>query len=503
MVKRVTTVPLALLTVETASSLPYHRQLYEQLRQAILSGQLAPGLRLPSTRTLAEELSLSRSTIVNAFEQLLAEGYLEGVVGAGTYVARTLPEAYFQAHHLSPPPALAPRTLSPFPQEDASASPLSAWLTACRGEGISRAFRPGSPALDAFPFKVWSRLVSRRWRQIPQDLLRLGETTGYQPLREAIAEHLRAVRAVQCEAEQVLIVSGSQQGIDVTLRMLLQPGSQVWMEDPGYPGAREALLAAKAEIIPVPVDEQGLDVAAGITRCPQARLAYVTPSHHFPLGVTMSLSRRLALLDWAVRSGAWILENDYDSEFRYTGRPLAALQGLDREGRVIYIGTFSKVLFPSLRLGYVVVPARLLDRFLAGRACAGLSSSLMEQAVLTDFLTQGHFTRHIRRMRELYAERQALLLQEGAQNLAGMLTLYPEETGMQLVGWLPEGSNDQRASQVISTYQVIAPPLSLCHIQSPTKGGFLLGYAGVMEADIRDGVQRLAQALRTMSEEKR
>jgi GntR family transcriptional regulator/MocR family aminotransferase len=491
------------VTVDTASSLPYHRQLYEQLRQAILTGQLAPGLRLPSTRTLAEELSLSRSTIVNAFEQLLAEGYLEGVIGAGTYVARTLPEAYFQARHLSAPPASAPCMLSPFPPQDVSASPLSAWLTACRGEGISRAFRPGSPALDAFPFKVWSRLISRRWRQIPQDLLRLGETTGYQPLREAIAEHLRAVRAVQCEAEQVLIVSGSQQGIDVTLRMLLHPGEQVWMEDPGYPGAREALLAAKAQIIPVPVDTQGLDVAAGIKRSPQARLAYVTPSHHFPLGVTMSLSRRLALLDWAARSGAWILENDYDSEFRYTGRPLAALQGLDREGRVIYIGTFSKVLFPSLRLGYVVVPATLLDRFLTGRACAGLSSSLMDQAVLTDFLTEGHFTRHMRRMRELYAERQALLLQEAAKDLTGLLTLYPEETGMQLVGWLPEGSNDQRASQVISTYQVIAPPLSLCHIQSPNKGGFLLGYAGVREADIRDGVHRLAQTLRTISVEKR
>lgn len=217
----------------------------------------------------------------------------------------------------------------------------------------------------------------------------------------------------------------------------------------------------------------------------------------------MSLSRRLALLEWAARSGAWILENDYDSEFRYTGRPLAALQGLDREGRVIYVGTFSKVLFPSLRLGYVVVPATLLDSFLTGRACAGLASSLMEQAVLTDFLTEGHFTRHMRRMRELYAERQALLLQEAAKGLAGMLTLYPEETGMQLVGWLPEGSNDQRASQVVSTYQVIAPSLSLCHIQSPNKGGFLLGYAGVREADIREGVHRLAQALRTISVEKR
>ncbi|MBO0778287.1 MAG: PLP-dependent aminotransferase family protein [Ktedonobacteraceae bacterium] len=485
--------------MDTASSLPYYRQLYEQVRQAVLTGQLAPGVRLPSTRTLAKELSLSRSTIVNAFEQLLAEGYLEGVIGAGTYVARTLPEAYFHARPLSSPPPSAPGTLSPFPPQDTSTSPLFAWLTAVRGQGISRAFRPGSPALDAFPFKVWSRLVSRRWRQIPQDLLRLGETTGYQPLRQAIAEHLSAVRGVQCEAEQVLIVSGSQQGIDVTLRMLLQPGEQVWMEEPGYPGAREALLAAKAQIIPVPVDGQGLDVAAGIKRASQARLAYVTPSHHFPLGVTMSLARRLALLDWAARSGAWILENDYDSEFRYTGRPLAALQGLDREGRVIYIGTFSKVLFPSLRLGYVVVPATLLDRFLAGRACAGLSSSLLDQAVLTDFLTEGHFTRHMRRMRELYAERQALLLQEAARDLAGMLTLSPEETGMQLVGWLPSGSHDQRASQVVSTYQVIAPPLSLCHIQSPTRAGFLLGYAGVREVDIRKGVQRLAQALRTIS----
>jgi GntR family transcriptional regulator/MocR family aminotransferase len=269
----------------------------------------------------------------------------------------------------------------------------------------------------------------------------------------------------------------------------------VWIEDPGYLGARSALLSAGARLVAVPVDDDGLDVNEGIKRSPSACMAYISPSHQFPLGVTLSLARRLALLEWANRTGAWILEDDYDSEYRFGGRPLAALQGLDNEGRVIYIGTFSKTLFPALRLGYLVVPPDLVDVFAAARFVADRHSSMLEQSTLTDFIVEGHFARHIRRMRALYAERQRILLDAAKRDLDGLLDLMPTETGMHLTGWLPNGVADREAAKRAAEHDVDVSPLSWYCLTPPVRGALLLGYGATGPAEIRAAVKRLAKAL--------
>jgi GntR family transcriptional regulator/MocR family aminotransferase len=492
MTRHTAAVPELLLDYNAA--IPLHRQLYEGLRGAILSGRLSAGTRLPATRLLARELQVSRNTVLNAFEQLLAEGYVEGQMGSGTYVSHVLPDDLLrvQPQPAAQLPVPANRRLSRRGSLLASTP-----VTISRDQGLPRAFRPGLPAFDSFPFDIWTRLVARHWRRPPPELLSYGEPAGYQPLREAIAAYLRAARGVQCTTEQVIVVAGSQQGLDLAARVLLDPGDQAWIEDPGYVGARGALRSAGAQLVPVPLDAEGLRVAVGVERCANARLAYVTPSHQFPLGVTMSLSRRLALLDWARRAGAWLLEDDYDSEYRYTGRPLPALQGLDTDGRTIYLGTFSKVLFPSLRLGYLVVPADLADAFIAARALADRHPPSLEQAALADFIVEGHFARHIRRTRALYAERRLALLEAAQRQLAGLLELHPAEAGMHLVGWLPEDLDDAAAAQRASRAGVDAPALSSYALETVSRGGLLLGYAAVDEGEIRQGIQRLGAALRS------
>jgi GntR family transcriptional regulator / MocR family aminotransferase len=475
--------------------IPLHRQLYEELREAILTRRLAPGMRLPSTRTLASELGISRYTAVDAFRQLCAEGYLEGKVGAGTCVARTLPDDLLRP---APPATSAWRPLRerrPRSQRSdvqmALGRPL---LCTRRGQPRhSQPFQVGVPALDAFPGDHWGRLVARYARAMPVSMRGYQDPAGYAPLRRAIASYLAAARGVHCTAEQVIVVSGSQQGIALTAQVLLNPGEAVWMEDPGYLGAKGALLGAGARLIPVPIDAEGLEVEAGNARCPGARLAFVTPSHQCPLGVTMSLRRRLAVLEWAREAGAWIIEDDYDSEYRYVGRPLAALQGLDTAGRVIYSGTFSKVLFPALRLGYLVVPRDLLEAFTAARLFADMHPPPLEQAVLAEFMTEGHFARHIRRMRLLYAERQAALV-ETARSLSDWLDVRPSEAGMHLLGWLPGGSDDQAIAQLVARHLVITHPLSHYYIEPSEQRALLLGYASVPIPAIREGVRRLATA---------
>jgi GntR family transcriptional regulator / MocR family aminotransferase len=481
------------IVLDTSSAVPLHRQLYEGLRGTILAGRLRAGTRLPATRVLAHELRVSRNTVLNAFEQLLAEGYVVGKSGSGTYVSHVLPDDLLQVplSSVAQPPAPAYRRLS---QRGAllAATPVSV----ARDQGQPRAFRPGLPAFDTFPFDVWTRLVARHWKQPPPELLSYGDPAGYRPLRAAIAAYLHAARGVQCTTDQVIVVAGSQQGLDLTARVLLDPGDRVWIEDPGYVGARGALRSAGAQLVPVPLDQDGLRVAVGVELCPDARMAYVTPSHQFPLGVTMSLSRRLALLDWARRADAWLLEDDYDSEYRYTGRPLPALQGLDSDARTIYLGTFSKVLFPSLRLGYLVVPADLAEAFVAARALADRHPPSIEQAALTDFIVEGHFARHIRRTRALYGERQAALLAAANHELAGLIELRAAEAGMHLVGWLPYGVSDTHSSQRAARAGVDAPALSAYALEPLERGGLLLGYAAVEQAEIWQGVQRLGKALR-------
>jgi GntR family transcriptional regulator / MocR family aminotransferase len=494
MATRIRNGTLLTLPLDATTATPLFRQLYEGLRGGILDGTLARGVRLPATRGLAGELGVSRNTVLNAYEQLLAEGYLEGKVGSGTFVARTLPEEMIQVRPTAgpaPPTPLARRGLS---QRGELLARISA--TACRSSGAPRPFRPGYPALDAFPFETWMRLVARHHRRPSRDLLTYGPPAGYAPLRSAIAAHLGPARAVHCDPGQVVVITGSHQGLDLIARILLDPGDTAWVEDPGYPSARAALQGAGVNLVPVPVDGDGLDVAAGSGRCPNARLVYVTPSHQFPLGVTMSLGRRLALLEWARRANAWVVEDDYDSEYRYAGRPLAALQGLDRDGRVIYLGTFSKALFPALRLGYLVVPPDLVDAFVAARAVTDRQTATLPQAVLADFITEGHFLRHIRRMRTLYSERQETLLRAARRELGGLLEVSPCATGLHLVGWLPEGRDDRQASAAAARAGLEAPPLSGCCVEGRARGGLLLGHANFDARQIRDAVRRLGAALR-------
>ncbi len=501
--KHIASIATANLVLDHVLSTPLYRQLYERVRGAILMGQLTAGTRLPSTRALARELGVARNTVMLAYGQLLAEGYLEGKVGYGTVVARTLPETLLHVPDAAlHPPAPAQEqvrhaTLSQCGMALAHAPYIPRQLLTTEGQPLM-AFRAGIPALDAFPHKLWAQIVARRVRHSLPQLFVYQDPAGYRPLREAIASHLGMTRGVRCTADQVLIVAGAQGGFDLAARLLLDLGDAAWVEDPGYPGAHGALLGAGARLVPVPVDQEGLVVAAGIARCPHARLASVTPSHQAPLGVTMSLARRLALLQWASQQSAWILEDDYDSEYRYAGRPLEALQGLDHANRVIYVSTFSKVLFPALRLGYLVVPPELVEAFIAARRFVDGHVTALEQAALADFMLEGHFTRHLRRMRTLYAERQAALVAEIHQHLGDMLEIQPSEVGMHLVAWLPPGMDDRAAARQAAAHGVDTVPLSSCGKEPIERGGLILGYATVAEHEMREGVRRLAAALHSL-----
>jgi len=483
------------VAVDPSLSTALHRQLYEQLREAILCRRLRPGTPVPSTRLLAAEVGVSRNTILNAYEQLLAEGYLEARVGSATRVADRLPDDVL---------CVRTGTDGELRLSDAARRPSSrgalfaaAHRTCCVEQGPPRPFRSGVPDVEAFPSTVWAGLVARYWRHPSRALSGYGFSAGYPPLRKAIAEYLRESRGVRCEPGQVIIVAGSQQGLDLAARVLLDPGDAVWMEDPGYLGARSAFAASGARLLPIPVDQDGLNVAAASAIDPTARMAYVTPSHQYPSGVLMSLPRRLRLLDWARRSGSWILEDDYDSEFRYTGRPLAALQGLDSQGCVVYLGTFSKVLSPALRLGYLVVPPTLVDVFESAREVAGEHSPMMEQAALADFITEGHFSRHIRRMRMIYAERQAVLL-KAASGLAGVFQVEPRQAGLHVSLWLGAGMDDREASRRAAEGGVDARALSMYWLRSPDRHGLLLGYAAFTPKEIREAAKRLCAVLRGM-----
>ena len=483
------------LTLDNASGVPLYRQIYEAVRQAILGGRLGAGTRLPATRSLAGELGVSRNTILLAFEQLLAEGYLEGKVGSGTYVSGVLPDAFFQAPDTAGArPRAAPRR-APLSRRGRMLASTPAPVV---GEfSAPRPFQTRYPAFDAFPHALWGRLVGRRWRSKPVPFMGYGEPAGYRPLRRAIADYLRGVRGVCCEPDQVVITAGSLRALELAARLLLDPGDAVWIEDPSDLRAYGTLLSLGARPVPVPVDDEGLDVAAGVARCPGARMAYVAPAHQDPLGITMSLTRRLALLDWARGANAYVMEDDYDSEFRYHGRPLGAMQGQDRHGKVLFIGNFGKVLFPSVRLGYLVVPPDLVEPFLNARAVADWHPVSVDQAVVADFITQGHFAQHLRRMRTLYAERQAVMVEAARRVLGGLLEVRPAEAGTHLIGWLPKGMSDQAASQAAAAHGVVAPPLSACYMEAKCEGGLLLGYAALSTRQIWEGVRRLATALRS------
>ena len=492
-----------LISLTPDSESPLFRQVYTALRDAILDGRLPPGRRLPSSRVLAAELGVGRNTVTLAFEQLQTEGYLSARRGGGTRVRAVAP------------PAAGTRKVPHRGRAQSAGGPvrLSARGAELAAGGAGIAGRAGTPpvpfrigvaAVHPFPSRVWSRLSTGRWRRgaVPLDEQ---DPAGDPELRAAIAEHVVPARGVRCSTDQVFVVSGTQQALDLAARLLLEPGDKVWLEDPGYLGARAALRSGGAGLVPVPVDAEGLDIAAGERRAPNARMAFVTPSHQMPLGSVLSAPRRLALLGWARRADAWIFEDDYDSEFRYAGHPLPALQGLDAErrgqspARVLYAGTFNKTLVPALRLGYLVVPEQLVDPLRAVRAAIDRQTSSFLQGVLADFITEGHYARHLRRMRGLYAERQEALVTAVREQLGGMLTVEPDPAGLHILAWLPLGVDDRRVAAAARRAGVEAYPLSTYRLDPPpdARGALLLGYAAFDPAEIRRGVRKLATTLST------
>jgi GntR family transcriptional regulator / MocR family aminotransferase len=498
MPKQSSTLPLSLR--EPKAGTPLYRWLYDELRTRILSGQLRPGTRLPATRDLAEQYGLSRPTIVTAFEQLRSEGYVEGKVGSGTYVSQTLPDELLQASRTRPAATKRGRhiALSAYArrlQTSQQEVPRDALRSRLSRTSAPRAFRAGQPALDAFPTDLWAQVAARRLRRVSTRLLGGGDALGFRPLREAVAQYLNASRGVNCSAEQVLIISGVQEALDRTAHLLLDPGDRVWIEEPGYPRAASSFFAVGARICPVPVDAEGLDLATGQRRWPRPRLVYVTPAHQFPLGVTMSLPRRLSLLEWARKSGTVIFEDDYDSEYRYSGRPVPALQGLDRAGVVIYAGSFTDALFPALRLGYLVAPPDMVDIFGAAASVSTHHPPLIDQAILCDFIVEGHFARHVRRMRQLYAERLGVLIAAAREKLAGLLEISDVEAGLRTVGWLRHGLSAERVAKAAAERDVEVVPLGRYAYGRSRPNGLVLGFAAVDGHELKRGVEELARVL--------
>jgi GntR family transcriptional regulator/MocR family aminotransferase len=440
---------------------------------------------------LASDLGISRIPVLNAYAQLLAEGYFESRIGAGTCVSNSLPDqvaplkvggariarAYSGPRRVSQCTSILPRVEN------------GPWL---RGWG---AFAVSQVAFDHFPFQVWTSLVARHCRNMQPKSFDYGDPRGSKDLREAIATYLRTARGVRCDAQQIMIVSGSQQALGITARVLFDPGNQVWLEEPGYRFVRDVLALAGCELVPVPVDYEGLNVAAGIKKCRTARAAFVTPSHQYPLGVTMNASRRLQLLDWAQGSGAWIIEDDYDSEFRYESMPIASLQGLDCNSRVLYIGTFSKVLFPSLRLGYVVVPLDLVDHFIAIRLAMDIGPPGFYQAVLADFIGEGHFARHIRRMRLLYRERRVALIDSIREELGFAVDITGGQAGMHLSLTLPKGVPDREIAAQAAKQNLWLLPLSSSYLGEASRRGFILGFGSTPVEEMAPAVRKLRKLL--------
>jgi len=490
--KRVASGFLPIIAVDRSAPKPLYRQVYDAYRTAIVDGSLRAGQRIPSTRVLASELGVSRFPVLNAYAQLLAEGYFESCVGAGTVVSSSLPEQFAPSEHTGLQFAASRSGVRPVARR-CSILPRPEkppWV------GLG-AFGVGQVASDQFPFQVWSTLVARRCRKMDAKSFHYGDQAGSKALRETIASYLRTARSLRCDAEQILIVGGSQQALELSARVLLDPGCRVWVEEPGYSLAREVFALTGCHLVPVPVDREGLDVAAGIKRYRKARAAFVTPSHQFPLGVTMSASRRFQLLEWAQNTGSWIIEDDYDSEYRYESMPIASLQGLDANSRVIYIGTFSKVLFPSLRLGYLVVPSDVTERFLAIRRVVDLGPPTFYQEVLADFIGEGHFARHIRRMRGLYRERRSALVESIGKELGSMVEVLGGEAGMHLTVTLPSGTRDLGISRRAASQNLWLWPLSPSYMGEKARSGFILGFGSTAVPEIAPAVRKLGKLLTT------
>ncbi|AIP65939.2 PLP-dependent aminotransferase family protein [Burkholderia thailandensis] len=483
--------------LERHSAEPMYRQLLRLMQQAILSGELTPGTKLPSSRTLATDLAIARNTVLHVYDQLTTEGYVLTTTGSGTYVADTRPDA--AAMRAQAGTLAHPSDESRDAQQRAHGALSTRGAQLIRHAGVSRrqwgAFMPGVPDVSEFPARTWSRLQARLWKEANPELLTYAPGGGYRPLRRALSDYLRVARSVKCSPDQIIITTGIHQSIDLSVRLLADVGDRAWVEEPCYWGVRSVLHAAGLVLAPVPVDHEGLAPRAQDLKHPP-RLALVTPSHQYPLGMVMSLARRRMLLEYARQHQCWIIEDDYDSEFRYGSRPLASLQGLDDAGRVIYVGSLGKMLFPSLRLGYMVVPEHLVETFRTGLSELYREGQLMQQAVLAEFIMDGYLTSHVRRMRALYGERRQLLIDAIHARFGDALPVMGDEAGLHLVIGLPNGCDDRAITQTAFDAGVIVRPLTTYYNQADTaRDGLLLGYACVPNERIAPAFDTLAQTI--------
>jgi GntR family transcriptional regulator/MocR family aminotransferase len=469
--------------LDRTNGTPLSRQVYMQVRSGVLAGVLAPGTKLPSSRTMSLRLKLARASVVAAYEQLLAEGYIEGRAGSGTYVSSDLaglvarPARRATVRKARPIPDTA-RAFAEFAQSTAQTD--------------KRPFNTGRTLVDARTVDVWRKLTHRAVRTLgPQDL-GYTDPCGSIDLRRSICDYLRTARAVRCEPEQIVVTAGTQHAIDIAIRVLLAAGDEVWVEDPGYFLTYRQLVLARMRVRPVPVDTQGIRIDAGLRIAPRAKVAFVTPSHQFPTGVQLSMARRLELLAWARESGAYIVEDDYVSEFRYSGPPLASLQGLDDDARVIYVGTLNKALFPGLRLGYAVVPHALLPAFVSARYLMDRQPPSLYQTVAAEFLREGHFAAHIRRMRLLYREQRDALAATLARRAADHLDVDVPDQGMHLIAYLRNGASDTKIEEDAMRSGIVVRAMSRFYHRAQPRPALMLGFSGFPRALIVPAAARLA-----------
>ncbi len=495
MSKEIEEIPFVIIRLDNSSTVPIYKQLYSIIRESILLGQLKGGLKLPGTRTIAKEFKVSRNTVILAFEQLIAEGYIKGKAGAGTYVTDDIPDKLL---NIKRKPASSQNTLSNINLNRKSTS--RSLSQSVMPENNIIPFQHGIPSVEDFPFDIWSKIFNETMHRFSIHQLSKIDGNGYKALKEEIAKYLHAYRAVNCTPEQIFIVNGSQQGLYLIGRVFLKEKDNVLLEDPFYFGARDAIRSAKVNIIPIPVDDEGLQVDYAIKNFPEANIIYTTPSHQYPLGSTLSISRRLKLLEFGGEKNIWIIEDDYDGEFRYSGNPLPSLQGMDKYGRVIYIGTFSKVLFPGLRLGYLVLPSvDLVDSFAVERAIIDRQSPVIEQLVTAEFMKKGYFTSHIRKMRILYKERQEFFINEIKKELGDLITISPAVSGMHLLAWLPDYLDDKEVSNALKENNLVARPLSDSILKFKRKPALILGYTAFDKGKIKWGVNILKETIKTLS----
>jgi len=467
-----------------------HNQLYEQLKNGIYEGMLRSGDRMPSSREMSVELKISRNVVIQVFEQLRMEGFFETQTGSGTFISKNA-DKFPSSKRLITHPVQKPghSTANPYGLNDVFKEHISEW------EPL-HPFQVSIPLIPEFPFHAWTRISTSVHKNMAALHLGYDDAQGYLPLRKALCDHLRISRSINCDPETMLIVNGTRQGLHLTAEMLLNKGDQCWMEDPGYPGATSALRRFGGQICPIPITNDGMDLDFAMQHYPKSKLAYVSPSHQFPIGNTMPLNERIKLLNWARDNQMWIIEDDYDSEFRYNSRPIPALQGMDTNGNVIYSGTLSKVLLPALRLGYMVFPTEAMARqFATAKSVIDGQSNIITQAIVCEFIRQGHFSRHIRRMRLLYKKNQDDLVSLVNQHLAGLLTPVPVEAGMHLLAWLPPDINAEVIANEALKEGLIIHTLSQYSIKYDHPNGIILGFTGFSFAQMEAGILLLKKVL--------